>query len=160
MHPGHVLLLRPCQLTLQPVGWGPHLPMPGPTKSHGNSGGSPSTVCRGSSPAYPDKNSSLPLHPPLPHPRRAWALLPVTQAGSPEAVLGPSPSHSHPQAHLLHFSTAHHRHLVSPCPFLSMRVTSLASVPPRLPTQALSIRHSLFPTPELFPRYTSPGNHG
>lgn len=65
--------------------------------------------------------------------RLHWAPLPPTHI---------------PKAHLLHFSTTHHHHLVSPCPFLSMRTTSLASVPPRVPTQALSNRHSLFPTPE------------
>ena len=54
-----------------------------------------------------------------------------------------------PKAQLLHFSTTHHHHhIASPCPFLSMRATSLSSFPPRVPTQALSIQHSLFPTPE------------
>lgn len=54
-----------------------------------------------------------------------------------------------PKAQLLHFSTTHHHHhIASPCPFLSKRATSLSSLPPRVPTQALSTQHSLFPTPE------------
>lgn len=64
--------------------------------------------------------------------RLSWAPLPPTHI---------------PKAQLYHFSTVHH----PPCLSLSLpqhESQSLSSVPPRVPTWALSIRHSLFPAPE------------
>lgn len=139
VHPGHVLILRLSHSTLQPMGWDPHLPMPGPTKSHGNTGGPLSLLC------------VKRLTPSL---SRQKLFPSSTPCSSPPSLPLTSPRLNSTTSQL---STTR---LASPCPFLSMRATSLSSIPPRVPTRALSIRHSLPSPRELFPRYTSQGNPG
>lgn len=80
----------------------PHLPVPGPIKSHWNTGRSLSLALGASSPAYPDRNSPLPLYPahPLPGSLITVSRVPSSQSCEPGAwklSWIPPPSHSCPQ---------------------------------------------------------------
>ena len=146
----------------------PHLPVPGPTKSHRNTGRSLSMALGASSPAYPDRNSPLPLHPapPLPGSLITVSHVPSSQSCKPGAwklSWIPPPSHlcpqdstlplpsylPPPQPPLLSLSLPQHK------PHISLFYSSkgLNSGPVRL---AQPLPHPR----ELFPRCTSQGDHG
>lgn len=120
------LPLRPCQLTLQPMGWGPHLLCQGQPRAMRLQEAPPARCEK--APGQPIRQA-LPFLYTLPS-RIPGGRSPSSQSpgGSPEAPLGPLPLTSpRPSAPLLSYPPPPP---CLSCPFLSMRVTSLAPVPP------------------------------